>query len=145
MFGIVKAYNIGKVIAERVKGFQVWDRLPKKMLKKHPRSYVICPDCRVKVPKVMTKETEETYHIHGIQMVSDTYKGLEEMRDHMIKCAGDRLMIVGDKAFWLHAITKHNFQKKGSKWQTALTYIFRLRSLSLTERKNFSLTEDKNG
>lgn len=142
MFG--KSYDIGKEIARRVKGIQVWDSLPKKILKKHPKSWVLCQSFKVRIPKVMTKEVEEIYHAYRIQFIGETHGEIMWMIDYMIQC-GHEIMAVGDRAFWLHAVTKHEIQRKGSEWRTALTYIFRLRKLSLTEQKNLKLTEEKNG
>ncbi|MCK4825173.1 hypothetical protein KA005_56010 [bacterium] len=137
-----KTKNIGRAIADRVKGYHVWDKLPKKKLKKHPTDYILCPDFSVTVPKRLSKEATETPHKFTVKIVAKTRPMLRSMLDHMIACAQEDI-IVGDKRFELCGF-KESAVKIGMH-MADLTYTFKLRQLSYEELKERKITEDKNG
>jgi len=121
-----KGTAIGKTIAQRVKGFPVWEEVPKKKLKKKATCWILCPDFRVKLPKVISKEATEKSYSFSVSIFSETREELQEALDHMIRCAYEEIE-AGNKRFWLHAV-KHSIQHK-MLFQAELKYIFRVRQL----------------
>lgn len=140
-----KTKNIGKVIAGRVKNFQVWDKLPKKRLKRHPTDYVLCPDFKLAVPKVLSKKVTETLHIFTIKIVAGTRPALREMLDHMTACVQEGI-IVRDKCFECCGY-KESTVKIGV-YMADLRCVFKLRQLSYIEIekiKKSKMTEENYG
>ena len=144
MFTSKPKKSLGRAIADRVKGYTVWEKLPKKMLKKHPTAYVICPDFKVKLPKtkVLSKEATNQKHTFSIQIFSPNRTEAAKMLDEMI-WYGKTEIIAGNFAFWLDAV-RHSVQRKGPGFRADLTYIFKLRQLKLYEIKEFK-TEVNHG
>ena len=114
--------TIGKTIAGRVKGFPVGEKKPKKQV----TCWILCPDFRVRPPKVVDKEASEKDYSFSILIFSDTREELHEALDHMIHC-GQEEIEAGNKRFWLHAV-KHSVRHRGF-FQAELKYIFRVRQL----------------
>lgn len=121
-----KGTNIGKTIAQRVKGFPVWEKEPKKKPKKKPTCWVICPDFRVKTPKVVSKEGSEKDYKLSVQIFSETRKEALAALNHMIRCGKEEIE-AGNKQFWLHCVT-YGIQHK-ALYLVELKYIFRLKQL----------------
>ena len=144
MFNRVKL--LGKVIADRVQGYTVWEKLPKKILKKHPTSYVICPDFRAILPrnKFLTPEQEEETYKFSVQMFGSSRDEVASMLDHMIMC-GKKDVPAGRFTFWLHAVNHSTGTKTPGGFRSDLTYIFMLRHLKLREIKENKLREENHG
>ncbi len=140
-----KIKSLGTVIAGRVRNYTVWERLPKKILKKHPTTYILCPDFKVRLPKVrfLTQEQQEETYKFAVQMFCTTRKEATSMLNHMIMC-GKKEVVAGKFAFWLHAVNYSNISKAGVI-QTDLTYIFKLRQLKLKEIRETKLMEENHG
>lgn len=117
---------IGKTIAKRVEGFRVWEEMPKKMPKKKLTCWILCPDFRVKAPKVLSPAAAEKDYIFTVEIYSDTREEAQRALDHMIRCGNEEIE-AGNKRFWLHA-TGYSTVHKGLYW-IRLTYIFRVRQL----------------
>lgn len=117
---------IGKTIASRVKGFPVWKELPKKKPKKKPTCWILCPDFRVKAPKVVSSAAAEKDYVLTIEIYSETREEAQRALDHMLRCGKEEIE-AGNKRFWLHA-TGHSIVRKGLFW-VRLTYIFRVRQV----------------
>ncbi len=117
---------IGKTIAKRVKGFPVWEKEPTKKPKKESTCWILCPDFRIKAPKVVSKEASEKNHSFSVLIFSDTREELLEALNHMIRCGYEEIE-AGNKRFWLYAV-KHSVRHRGL-FQAELKYIFRVRQL----------------
>lgn len=117
---------IGKTIAKRVTGFPVWEKEPKKKPKKESTCWILCPDFRVKAPKVVSKEASEKNYSFSVLIFSETRNECSEALDHMIRC-GQEEIEAGNKRFWLYAV-KHSVQHR-RLFQAELKYIFRVRQL----------------
>jgi len=124
--------NIGEIIADRVKDYTVWVKLPKKLLKRHPATFIICPDFPVKIPKVLTEGADKAPHTFTVKITAPTKPELRKVLDHMIQCA-KKAVIVGNKQFELYRFSESTV--KIGVHLADLTYIFRLRQLSYTELK----------
>ena len=143
---MLKIKSLGKAIAERINpSYTVWEKLPKKPLKKHPKTYIICPDFKVRLPrgKFLTLEQQEETYKFTVQMFCTTRKEATLMLNHMITC-GKKEVVAGKFVFWLHAVNYGNISKAGVI-QTNLTYTFMLRQLKPKEIKEIKLTEENNG
>ena len=119
-----KGTAIGKTIAGRVRGFRVWEKLPKKMPRKKPTCWILCPDFRVKMPKVVTKAASEKDYNFTVQIFSESRAECSEALDHMIRC-GQEDIGAGNKRFWLNSVTygiRHQ-----ALFKAELTYNFRVR------------------
>lgn len=135
--------NIGEKIRERIEGYTAWAKLPKRKLKKHSRtSYILCPDFKVTIPEVLTKEASEASHKFTIKIVTRTRVALEKALGYMIACASEDI-IAYDKRFELCG--SHQSTVKIGMHMADLTYIFKLRQLSYAELKQIKLKEEKNG
>ncbi len=134
---------LGKVIADRVQDFMVWDKMPKKILKKHPTAYVICPDFRVALPKnkFLTPAQEGVTYKLRVGIVGANRHRIRSMLDHMIMC-GKKDVIAGKFAFWLHAVNYSTPTKHLGGYRIDLTYIFMLRQLKLIEIKENKTEEN---
>jgi hypothetical protein len=121
-----KGTAIGKIIMKRVKGFPIWHELPKKKPKRKLSCWIICPDFRVKAPKVISEEMTKKDHLLTIEIYSETREEAKRALDYMINCGKEEIE-AGNKRFWLHA-TGHSMVHKGLFW-VRLTYIFRVRQL----------------
>lgn len=137
-----KTVSLGKAIADRVKGYTVWEKPPKKKLKKHPTTYIICPDFQVAVPRIVSREASETPHSFTIKIVTKTRSVREEALEHMINCAQEDI-IVGDKRFELCGF--HQSTVKIGVYMADLTYTFKLRQLSYEELKKIKIMEENHG
>jgi len=115
-----KGVDVGKVIADRVKGYPVGTKEPEKK----PPCWIVCPSFKLKAPKTVTKEGAERDHSYTIQIFSETEKQRKEALDHMIRC-GQKEIADGSKRFWLHAVT-YGFQDE-ALFTAELRYIFRVK------------------
>ena len=141
----MKTKNIGKAIADRVVGYTVWDKLPKKRLKKHPADYILCPDFKVIVPRVLSKEAAETLYIFTAEIVAETRPVLREMLDHMVACVQEDI-VIGDKCFECCGYKESSVKIK--MHVANLRCIFKLRQLSyieIKEIKKSKMTEENHG
>lgn len=121
-----KGTAIGKTIAGRVQGFHVWEKLPKKMPKRKPTCWILCPDFRAKAPKVVTQPAGEKDYNFTVQIFSETRAECIKALDHMIRC-GQENIEAGDKRFWLNAVT-YGIQHQ-ALFKAELTYNFRVRQI----------------
>ncbi len=137
MFKKTKTTLLGKVIADRVKGYTVWVKLPKKLLKRHPTTFIICPDFPVKIPKVLTEGAEKAPHTFTVKITAPTKPELRKALEHMIQCAKEAV-IAGNKQFELYRFRESTV--KIGVYLADLTYIFRVRQLSYTELKQIQKT-----
>lgn len=137
-----KTKSLGKAIASRVEGYTVWEKPPKKKLKKHPTAYILCPDFQVAVPTILSREASETPHSFTVKIVTKTRLDLRRALDHMIHCAQEDI-IVGDKRFELCGF--HQSTVKIGVYTADLTYTFKLRQLSYEELKKIKMMEDNHG
>jgi len=136
-----KQKSLGKVIAGRIKKYTVWEKLPKKKLRRHPADYIICPDFKVAV----TKEAIKVLHTFTIKIVSRSHPVLREALDYVTQCMQEDI-IMGDKCFECCGY-KESIVKIGV-WTGNLTVSFKLRQLSyieIKEIKKLGVTEEKNG
>ena len=134
--------NIGEIIRERIEGYVVRATLPKRKLKKHPASYILCPDFMVTIPKVLTREESEASHKFTVKIVTKTRAALKKALGYMIACAAEDI-IADDKRFELCGF--HQSTVKIGMHMAGLTYTFKLRQLSYEELKQIKLKEEKNG
>ena len=141
MFGN-KKFNIGETIADRVVNYHVWEKLPKKKLKKHPVAYILCPEFRIGLPKVLSKEASEKPHRFTVKIVAETRSELKKMLNHMIHCAQEDI-IIGDKRIELCGF--HQAAVKIGLHLADLTYIFRIHQLSYGELKKIKMMEENHG
>lgn len=130
--------NIGKTIADRVKGYPVLEKEPKKKArkarsgvkskpKKEPPCWIVCPSFIVEPPKrVISREELEKEYPLTIKIYGETRKERDEALDHMIRC-GQKEIEAGDKRFWLYGF-KQSVQRRGF-WEAELEYFFRVKQL----------------
>ena len=117
---------IGKTIAGRIKGFPVWEKEPKKKPRRKPTCWILCPDFRVKAPKVINAAEREKDYNFSIEIFSETQEECSEALDHMIRC-GQKEIEAGDKRFWLYAVNHSIVHKR--LFLAKLKYIFRVRQI----------------
>lgn len=117
---------IGKTVAGRVRGFRVWEKLPKKMPRRKPTCWILCPDFKVKTPKAVTQAVSEKDYNFTVEIFSETRAECNKALDHMIRC-GQENIEVGDKCFWLNAVT-YGIQHQ-ALFKAELTYNFRVRQI----------------
>jgi len=116
--------NIGKAIAERVKGFPVGEKKPKKKPRGASRTcWILCPEFKVKLPKKIDPEKDYKF---SVLIFATTGKERGEALDHMIRCGKDEIK-ADNRRFWLHAVS-HKLQHR-TLFQAELTYIFRVRQI----------------
>lgn len=137
-----KTKSLGKTIADRVEGYTVWEKPPKKKLKRPPSTYIICPDFKVAIPKILSAEASDIPHYFTVEIVSKTRPAIKEALDHMISCAQEDI-IVGDKRLELCGF-RQSIVKIGV-YRADLTYNFKLRQLSYEELRKIQKTEEKDG
>lgn len=140
-----KTKSFGKEIADRIMGYTVWEKLPRKTLKRHPTTYVICPDFKIAIPKILTKEAREISHTFTIRVVSKSHSVLREALDHVVQCAQEDV-IINDKRIMCCG-HKESIVKIGG-WKGNLTFTFKLRQLSsieIKEIKKSSMMEENHG
>ena len=143
---MLKVKSLGRAVNERINpAYTVWEQLPKKPLKKHPKTYIICPDFKVRLPrnKFLTPEQQEETYKFAVQMFCTNRKEATSMLNHMITC-GKKEVVAGKFVFWLHAVNYSNVSKAGVI-QTSLIYTFKLRQLRPREIKKIKLTEENYG
>lgn len=116
--------NIGKAIADRVQGFPVGEKRPKKKPKgKSHTCWIICHSFKVKPPKLIDKTASEKSYSFSVFIYGETRQEVLKALNHMIRCGYEEIE-VGDKRFWLYAV-KHSVQHR-ALFQAELKYIFRV-------------------
>lgn len=130
--------NIGKTIADRVKGYLVLKKELKKRIrkvksgvknkpKKRPPCWIICPSFIVEPPKrVTSKEQLEKEYPLTVTIYGETRKERDEALDYMIRC-GQEEIEAGDKRFWLYGF-KQSVRRRGF-WEAELKYFFRVKQV----------------
>ena len=137
-----KTKSLGKTIADRVEGYTVWEKPPKKKLKWHPSTYIICPDFKVVIPTVLSAEASDMSHRFTVNIVAKTRPAIKAVLNHMIACAQEDI-IVRDKRLELCGF-RQSIVKIGV-YMADLTYTFKLRQLSYEELRKIQKTEEKDG
>jgi hypothetical protein len=116
-----KRLNIGKVIYDRVKGFPVMKKEPKKKLAR----WIICPDFKIKPPKMLDREERDENYCYSVLAYSSSHSEIYEMLDYLIRC-GKEPVEADNVRFYLHAV-KHEISRVKAKqlFQAQIQYIFR--------------------
>lgn len=124
--------NIGKAIADRIRGYPVLEkeikRRPREKTKRKPRKrpacWIVCPNFIARPPKTMSRGAGEKPYSFSVLILSETRKERDEALGHMIRCGQEEIK-AGNKRFWLHAV-EYGLQHS-ALFRAELKYIFRLR------------------
>ena len=126
--------NIGKIIANRIKGYPYLEKEPKvkrarkgvkSKPKKNPPCWIICPHFTVKPLRLLvTKEELETEYCFKVKIYAESRTLRDEALAHMISCTKEEIE-AGDKLIWLYGY-KQSIQRRGF-WEAELEYFFRVK------------------